>query len=122
LAGAGFFAGAAVLTGALIGAFEGALDAALAGPLAGALPFDWDFGAGLAGAFFAGTVFLAGAGFLAGLAAGLTPLRGGFLAGAFLAAGAALTGFPEGFRDGEGLDVFFNGSRVKPKSRARKDR
>jgi hypothetical protein len=118
LAEAGFFTGSAALTGA----FAGVLDEALAGTLAEALPVDWAFGAGLAGAFFAGTAFLAGAGFLAGLAAGLTPLMGGFLAGAFLAAGAALTGFPEGFRDGEGLDVFFNGTRVKPKSRARKDR
>ena len=30
--------------------------------------------------------------------------------------------FPEGFRDGEGLEFFFNGSQVLPKSRARKDR
>ena len=92
----------------------------------------------LAGAGFAlATDLGAGAGFLATaletltggvafLEAGLEAFTAGFLTGlGFL---ALVTGFlagecfPEGFRDEEGLDFFFNVSRVMPKSRARKDR
>jgi hypothetical protein len=81
---------------------------------------------GLGAGFLAGAFFLAGAAFLTALAAGLFAgaflARAGFLAGAFLAEAEGFTDFPEGFRDGEGLDFFFNGAQVKPKSRARKDR
>lgn len=80
------------------------------------------------GAFLAGTAaileagFLAGSGFLTAAFEALADLGAGFLAGAFLAAGVGLTGFPEGFRDEEGWDFFFNGAQLVPKSRARKDR
>ena len=81
-------------------------------------------GAGLERGFLA--TFLAGSGFLtaafgAGLV-GLASLSAGFFAGAFLTAGVGLTDFPEGFRDGEGLDFFFNVAQLVPKSRARKVR
>ena len=101
-----------------------------------------------AGAFdvFAGTALALGAGCLAFPAVGFTLFATffgaevGFLAGAtlfgllcgrglmsFFAGGLeapeeGFTGFPEGFRDGEGLEIFFNGTRVMPKTRARKDR
>ena len=131
------FAGSGFLTGA----FETVL--------AGVVSFGADFlacaflaiGAGfLAAAFLAGAflttgaglergflaAFLAGSGFLtaafgAGLV-GLASLSAGFFAGAFLTAGVGLTDFPEGFRDGEGLDFFFNVAQLVPKSRARKVR
>lgn len=128
LAGA-FAAGALAATTGLAGTFTGVL---ATGFFAGAF-FVYALGADFLerGAFFAtgflagAGAFLAGTGFLAGFFADLTALEGAFFRGAlatFLAKGAFLTGFPEGFRDGEDLEFFFNGSRVMPKSRARKDR
>ena len=75
---------------------------------------------GFLGACFAGSGFLT-ATFGAGLV-GLASLSMGFLAGAFLTAGVGLTDFPEGFRDREGWDFFFNVAQLVPKSRARKVR
>jgi len=88
---------------------------------AGVLPFPLEtagftlFASGLdAGAdFLAGAplfVLLCGRGLMIFLAGGLEAPEEGF------------TGFPEGFRDGEGLEIFFNGTRVMPMTRARKDR
>jgi hypothetical protein len=55
--------------------------------------------------------------------AGLVNLGAGFVAVAFLAAGDDFTGFPEGFRDGEDLEFFFNVEQLVPMSLgARKDR
>ena len=74
---------------------------------------------------FAGSGFLTGAfeTVLAGVVSfGADFLAAAFLAGAFLTAGVGLTDFPEGFRDGEGLDFFFNVAQLVPKSRARKVR
>jgi hypothetical protein len=42
--------------------------------------------------------------------------------GTFLAPVEGLTDLPEGFRDGEGLEFFFNGTQLEPKSRAWKVR
>ena len=78
------------------------------------------FFSALEGAFLAGSGFLTAA-FAAGLD-GFFSLGAGFFTGAFLAEGDGLTGLPEGFRDEEGLDFFFNGAQLVPKSRARKDR
>jgi hypothetical protein len=65
----------------------------------------------LATSFCAEATFFSGRGFLAALG------------GAFLGLEEFFEGFPEGFREGEILEVFFNGSRVKmPTARARKDR
>jgi hypothetical protein len=76
-------------------------------------------GAGFLAATF--TTFLGNSfeGFAATFA---TTLGAAFFGAAFLTEAAGLEDFPEDFRVGEGLDVFFNGSRVKPESRARKDR
>jgi hypothetical protein len=78
------------------------------------------FFSALEGAFLAGSGFFT-ATFKAGLE-GFFSLGAGFFTGAFLTEGVGLTGFPEGFRDEEGLDFFFNGAQLVPKSRARKDR
>jgi hypothetical protein len=64
---------------------------------------------------------LEGAGFAGAFLTGFTALASGFFGAAFLATVAFLTGFPEGFRVGEGLEDFFNGAKLVPKSRARKD-
>jgi hypothetical protein len=44
------------------------------------------------------------------------------LAGALEATAGDFTDLPEDFRDREGLEIFFNGAQVRPKSRAWKDR
>jgi hypothetical protein len=68
---------------------------------------------GLTGGF---TCFFTGA--FVSLGAGLEAFDAGFLAGAGLLALATgfLAGvdFPEGFRDEEDLEIFFNGTRVLP--------
>jgi len=80
-----------------------------------------DFGADFAASVFALFAFRGGGDFLTG---------NGFLesfAGVFLAPSGCdplgdFAEFPEGFRDGEGLEIFFNGSLVWPNAGARKDR
>ena len=90
---------------------------------------------GAVAAFFAEGVFKILAAGFAVLAKGLEdPDWGGFFAddfaalglileaAAFLAVGAGLAGFPEVFRLGEGLVIFFNGARLEPVAQGRKDR
>ena len=48
----------------------------------------------------------------------LTVLTEVALAGAFLTPVEGFTDFPEDFRDGVGLEIFFNGTQFWPKSRA----
>ena len=86
---------------AFVGAFSGAFCAVFT------LAFE-------AGGFT--TAFGAGFDFRAGVA------LFGVFTGGLEAPEEGLAGFPEGFRVVEDLGFFFNGTRVKPKTRARKDR
>jgi len=108
------FAGSGFVTGAFETGLAGAFLAAGVGLERG------DLESGFIAACFAGSGFLTAA-FGAGLA-GLVSLGAGFFGSAFLTTEVGLTGFPEGFRDGEGLDFFFNVAQLVPKSRARKVR
>ena len=78
-----------------------------------------------AGAELCFTAFATGVGFLPGTAV-LRAFKGSVCFASFSGGLEPpcedLAGFPEDFRDGEVLEIFFNGSQVKPKSRARKDR
>lgn len=111
------FAGGVFETGTLIGALVVAF--AFAGAfLAGAA-----FLTLLAGCLTLVLLFCGGATFFAIFGAALVGLLvGAAFAGAFLAPVEDLTGFPEVFRDGVGLEIFFNGTQLKPKSRAWKVR
>jgi hypothetical protein len=98
----------------------------LAGDLTGALEVFGEEGFApliflTTGAGFFGTTFAAG--FLTG--ADLEPFEGALVAlvgMAFLTGALDFVVFPEGFRAGEGLVDFFNGTELVPDSRARKDR
>jgi len=103
------------------GTFTGALVAALA--FAGTTLAGAAFLTLFTGCLTLVLIFFAGATFFAIFGAALMGLLvGAAFAGAFLAPVEDLTGFPEVFRDGVGLEIFFNGTQLKPKSRAWKVR
>jgi hypothetical protein len=116
----------AVLAGAFATAALAGVDfpltafAGVAEGFAGAINFFLAEGAGALVIVLLGKVFLAGGALGAAFLAG-RGLADAFT-GVFLAPEEGFTGIPEGFRDGEGLEIFFNGARLMPKSRARKVR